>query len=79
MGSIPATDKDFLGWCEKQAQVRGTRSRNYGTLDAMKLYVQHLNIESKTLHERQLKERKDQLHLTMPVDAVPAQHLNLAG
>ena len=56
--------------CDNQAQSRGTRSRNYGTLDAMKLYVQHLNIESKMLHERQLKERKDQLHLTMTVDAV---------
>ncbi len=72
MGSIPATDKDFLVWCENQAQSRGTRSRNYGTLDAMKLYVQHLNIESKMLYERQLKERKDQPHLTEPVvDAVP--------
>jgi hypothetical protein len=71
MGSIPATDKDFLGWCEDQTKVLGTRSRNYGTLDAMKLYMQHLNLESRELYERQLKERKDQLLLTNPVDAVP--------
>jgi hypothetical protein len=70
MGSFPATDKDFLEWCENQAQFRGTRSRSYGTLDAMKLYVQHRNIESKMLYERQLKERKDQIHLAEPVDAV---------
>jgi hypothetical protein len=37
----------------------------------MNLYVQHLNIKSKILYERQLKEHKDQLRLADIVDAVP--------
>jgi hypothetical protein len=64
VGSIPATDKDFLGWCEYQTQKQGT-------LRMMKLYVQQKNIESKMLYERQLKEQKDQLLSTNLVDAIP--------
>jgi hypothetical protein len=70
-GKHPATDKDFLEWCERQTQVIGARVLKHGTLYAMRLYVQHLNIEGKILYERQLKEHNDQIHSTNPVDAVP--------
>jgi hypothetical protein len=42
------------------------------------LYVQHLNLESKSkeLYERQLKERRDYLHVTKPEDAVATPEPN---
>ena len=56
MGSIPPTDKGFLQWGEEQSKILGTRSRSYGTMDAMMLYVQHLNRESKELYKQQMKK-----------------------
>ncbi len=50
LGSIPATDKGFLEWCEYQSKKRST-------LSLMKLYVQQLNLAAKMLHERQQKKQ----------------------
>jgi hypothetical protein len=64
MGSIPATDKDFLEWCGHQT----TKKR--ATLSMTKLYVQQLNLEGIMLHERQQKEKKEQLHLADTAEAI---------
>ncbi len=42
-----------------------------GTVYLMNLYVNQLNIECQMFYERQLKEHKERLHSTRPVDAVP--------
>jgi hypothetical protein len=52
MGSIPATDKDFLEWQGRQTST----VRAHGAVYTMNLYVQQLNIEGKMVYERQLKE-----------------------
>ncbi len=66
-GSISATDRDFLGWLGRQPST----VRAHGTVYVMNLYVNQLNIECQMVYERQLKEHKERLHLTGPVDAVP--------
>ena len=65
VGSIPATDKDFLEWCEHQTKKRTT-------LSMMKLYTQQLNLVAIMLHEQQQKEQKEQLHLAETAEAIPS-------
>jgi hypothetical protein len=67
-GSILTTDKDFLEWLGRQPST----VRAPGTVYLMNLYVNQLNIECQMVYERQLKEHKERLHSTRPVDAVPA-------
>ncbi len=67
LGSIPTTDKDYLELHRRQSS--GVRSQ--GTVYTMNLYVQQLNIEEKMIYERQLKEHKEHLQSTGPLDAVP--------
>ncbi len=67
-GSIPATDKDFLEWLGRQSSALRAR----GTVYVMNLYVNQLNVECQTVYELQLKEHKERLHSSEPVDAVPA-------
>ena len=67
-GSISATDKDFLEWLGRQPSTFRARGTVYG----MNLYVNHLNVECQMVYERQLKEYKERLHSSEPVDAVPA-------
>ncbi len=55
MGTVPVTDKGFVGWHEQQPQ----HVRKHGTAYCMNLYVQSLNFESKVLYERQLKEHNE--------------------
>jgi hypothetical protein len=65
MRSIPSTDQQFLEWC-------GYQTKKQSPLEMMRLYVNQLNVESKMIYERQVKERKEQLILaTNMADAVP--------
>jgi hypothetical protein len=65
VGSIPATDKDFLEWCKLQIKKRST-------VTMMNLYVQQLNIENEVLHERQKKAQKEQVHSAETAEVIPA-------
>jgi hypothetical protein len=65
VGSIPATDKDFLEWCKLQTNKRST-------VAMMKLYVQQLNIGSEVLHERQKKAQKEQVRSAETAEVIPA-------
>ncbi len=67
-GSIPATDKDFLEWLGRQPSALRAR----GTVYVMNLDVNQLNVECQMVYERQLKEHKERLHSSEPVDAVQA-------
>jgi hypothetical protein len=58
MRNIPATDQDFLEWHEDHPFL----SHGLGVREAMMTYVQHLNLMSKELYERQMKEHKTYLH-----------------
>ena len=46
MGSIPATDEDFLEWKKDHCLGRNVR-------DAMVMYVEHLNSKGKVIYDRQ--------------------------
>jgi hypothetical protein len=44
MGSIPATDEDFLEWKEDHCLGRNVR-------DSMSMYVEHLNAKGKVIYD----------------------------
>ena len=67
-GSISASDKDYVEWLGRQPSTFRARGTVYG----MNLYVNQLNVECQMVYERQLKEYKERLHSSEPVDAVPA-------
>ncbi len=52
MGSIPATDKDFLEWRKDQSLL----SHGLGVREAMVVYVEQLNFESSERYELEMKE-----------------------
>jgi hypothetical protein len=58
-------DKDFLEWREDQPLL----SHGLGVLEAMKIYVQHMNLRSSELYEQQMREHKVYLHSAKPKDA----------
>ena len=64
-GSISASDKDYVEWLGRQPSTFRARGTVYG----MNLYVNQLNVESQMVYERQLKEYKERLHSSEPVDA----------
>jgi hypothetical protein len=68
MGSIPATDNDFLAWREEHRLGIGSR-------DAMVEYVRHLNRKSKSLFDEQMEEYKTYMRSAMS----PEQRKELEG
>jgi hypothetical protein len=59
MGSIPATDNDFLAWREEHRPGLGSR-------DAMVEYVRHINGQSKSLFDEQMEQWKTYMRSMLP-------------
>jgi hypothetical protein len=68
VGSIPATDNDFLAW-------QGEHCPRLGTRDAMVLYVRYLNSQSKNLFDEQMEQWKTYMRSRLP----PEQKKELKG
>ncbi len=59
VGSIPATDNDFLAW-------QGEHCPRLGTRDAMLMYVRYLNSQNKIRFEQEMEQWKTHMRSKLP-------------